>query len=78
MDYDMIRVIDRLNRIEDLLQNKNNVYRSKLMTIKDIVKYTGLSDPSIRRNIQRGKLKAVKKEGKKLFRRVDVDNWLEG
>ena len=77
MDYDMIRVIDRLNRIEDLLQNKNNVYRSKLMTIKDIVRYTGLSDPSIRRNIQRGKLKAVKKEGKKLFRRVDVDNWLE-
>ena len=78
MDYDMIRVIDRLKRIEDLLQNKNNVYRSKLMTIKDIVRYTGLSDPSIRRNIQRGKLKAVKKEGKKLFRRVDVDNWLEG
>ena len=78
MDYDMIRVIDRLNRIEDLLQNKNNVYRSKLMTIKDIVRYTGLSDPSIRRNIQRGKLKAVKREGKKLFRRVDVDNWLEG
>ena len=78
MDYDMIRVIDRLNRIEDLLQNKNNVYRSKLMTIKDIVRYTGLSDPSIRRNIQRGKLKAVKKEGKKLFRRVDVDNWLKG
>ena len=78
MDYDMIRVIDRLNRIEDLLQNKNNVYRSKLMTIKDIVRYTGLSDPSIRRNIQRGKLKAVKKECKKLFRRVDVDNWLEG
>ena len=78
MDYDMIRVIDRLKRIEDLLQNKNNVYRSKLMTIKDIVRYTGLSDPSIRRNMQRGKLKAVKKEGKKLFRRVDVDNWLEG
>ena len=78
MDYDMIRVIERLNRIEDLLQNKNNVYRSKLMTIKDIVRYTGLSDPSIRRNIQRGKLKAVKREGKKLFRRVDVDNWLEG
>ena len=74
----MIRVIDRLNRIEDLLQNKNNVYRSKLMTIKDIVRYTGLSDPSIRRNIQRGKLKAVKKEGKKLFRRIDVDNWLKG
>tara|TARA_X000000950_G_scaffold259813_1_gene328578 strand:+ start:325 stop:561 length:237 start_codon:yes stop_codon:yes gene_type:complete len=78
MDYDMIRFIDRLNRIEDLLQNKNNVYRSKLMTIKDIVRYTGLSDPSIRRNIQRGELKAVKKEGKKLFRRIDVDNWLEG
>jgi excisionase family DNA binding protein len=48
------------------------------MTIKDIVRYTGLSDPSIRRSIQRGKLKAVKREGKKLFRRVDVDNWLEG
>ena len=78
MEYDMIRVIERLNRIEDLLQIKNNVYRSKLMTIKDIVRYTGLSDPSIRRSIQRGKLKAVKREGKKLFRRVDVDNWLEG
>ena len=47
------------------------------MSMKDIVKYTRLSEPTIRRGIQRGKLKPLKKDGKKLFRRKDVDSWLE-
>jgi len=46
------------------------------MTIKDLVQYSRLSEATIRRNIMRGTLKPFKEDGKKLFRRDDVDRWL--
>ena len=48
------------------------------MTVKDVVRYTSLSEPTIRRGVLRGTLKPFKEEGKKLFRRTDVDRWLKG
>ena len=48
------------------------------MTIKDLVQYSRLSEATIRRYIRRGTLKPIKEEGKKLFRRTDVDRWLKG
>ncbi len=48
------------------------------MTIKDIVNYARLSEPTIRRAVMRSTLKPFKDDGKKLFRKVDVDNWLQG
>ena len=50
----------------------------ELMTIRDVVRYTSFSDATIRRHIRRGTLKPFKDDGKKLFRKVDVDNWLQG
>ena len=74
----LLPIIEKLRKIESLVSEEENEYKAKLMSMKDIVKYTGLSEPTIRRGIQRGKLKPLKKDGKKLFRRTDVENWLKG
>jgi len=71
----LIPVMERLDRIERSLE-KNQA--PKLMTIKDIMSYVSLSETTIRRHIQRGTLKPFKENGKKLFRKVDVDKWLKG
>ena len=71
----LIPVIERLERIELKLEQNQT---PKLMTIKDIMSYASLSETTIRRHIQRGTLKPFKENGKKLFRKVDVDKWLKG
>jgi excisionase family DNA binding protein len=72
----LISIMERLDRIESLINNpKANSH--KLLSIKDIIDFSGLSDPTIRRSIKRGTLKVYKKDGKKLFRRADVENWLK-
>lgn len=48
------------------------------MTIKDVVKYSSLSQMSVRRAITKGMLKPFKDSGKKLFKKNDVDRWLNG
>ena len=68
-------IIERLNRIESLITKSDN---PNLMTIKDVVSYSRLSEPTIRRAVMRSTLKLFKDDGKKLFRKVDVDNWLQG
>ena len=70
-----IPIIERLERIESLIRKTDN---PNLMTIKDLVQYGRLSEPTIRRSIMRGALKPFKEDGKKLFRRTDVDKWLKG
>ena len=47
------------------------------MTLKDVCKYTQLSEPTIRRYIRKGKLKVSRKTGKLLFKMADIDRWLE-
>ena len=71
----LIPIIDRLEKIESLLNQSSS---PNLMTIKDLVQYSRLSEATIRRHIMRGSLKPFKEDGKKLFRRTDVDNWLQG
>ena len=68
-------IFERLERIESLIRKTDN---PNLMTIKDLVQYSRLSEPTIRRSIMRGTLKPFKEDGKKLFRKTDVDNWLKG
>ena len=70
----LIPIIERLERIESLIRKTDN---PNLMTIKDLVQYSRLSEPTIRRSIMRGALKPFKEDGKKLFRREDVDTWLQ-
>ena len=66
----------KLDSIESNIQTKKS--NNELMTIIDVSRYSKLSDATIRRSIMRGTLKPFKEDGKKLFRRTDVDNWLKG
>ena len=69
----LLPVLERLDRIERSVDKNQTL---KLMTIKDLIQYSRLSEATIRRHIMRGSLKPFKEDGKKLFRKVDVDNWL--
>jgi hypothetical protein len=76
MIYTIDDIMRKLDSIESNIQtNKSN---NELMTIIDVSRYSKLSDATIRRSIMRGTLKPFKEDGKKLFRRTDVDNWLKG
>jgi excisionase family DNA binding protein len=48
-----------------------------LLTIKDVVAYTRVSEKTIRRAIRDSKLRAFKPPGGLRFRLEDVDEWLE-
>ena len=76
MLYTINDVMRKLDSIESNMQtNKSN---DELMTIRDVIRYSKFSDATIRRHIMRNTLKPFKKDGKKLFRRIDVDKWLKG
>tara|TARA_Y100000590_G_C14841343_1_gene683991 strand:+ start:189 stop:473 length:285 start_codon:yes stop_codon:yes gene_type:complete len=71
----LIPLIERLDKIESLIK-KTTTSKSKLMTIKDVAEYSSLSQMSVRRAIHKGTLKPFKDIGKKLFKKDDVDRWL--
>ena len=48
------------------------------MSVKDVAEYSSLSELTIRRSVQKGTLKPFKDAGKKLFKKTDVDRWLNG
>ena len=75
MNEIIIPLIERLDKIESLIK-KTTTDKSKLMTLKDVADYSSLSQMSLRRAIQKGVLKPFKDIGKKLFRKDDVDRWL--
>ena len=50
----------------------------KWLTIKEVTKYSNLSESTIRRAVKRGTLKASNQTGRLLFKYTDVDNWLKG
>ena len=76
MLYTIDDVMRKLVSIESNMQtNKSN---DELMTIRDVIRYSKFSDATIRRHIMRNTLKPFKKDGKELFRRIDVDKWLKG
>jgi len=71
----IIPLIERLDKIESLIK-KTTTNKSKLMTLKDVADYSTMSQVSVRRAIQKGILKPFKDTGKKLFKKDDVDRWL--
>ncbi len=77
MNETIIPIIERLDKIESLIK-KTNTTDDKLMTIKMVAEYSSMSEMSVYRAVQRGSLKVFKDKGKKLFRKTDVDRWLNG
>ena len=71
----LIPIIQKLESLERLIK-KTTKADNELMTIKEVAKYSSMSEVSIRRAVQKGVLKPFKESGKKLFRIDAVDRWL--
>tara|TARA_Y100000034_G_scaffold76017_1_gene91302 strand:- start:217 stop:441 length:225 start_codon:yes stop_codon:yes gene_type:complete len=69
-----IRIIEILNEIKELLIKKEST--DKWMNIHDASKYASVSPATLRRNIKNNNLKASNKLGKLLFKRSELENWL--
>jgi len=68
-------IIERLNRIENKIDgNTSNRY----FDIIEASAYTSLSVSTLRRYISRGELKCSRKLGKILFKKSEIDRWLNG
>jgi len=63
-----------LNEILDIVKKASP---DEWLTIRQAVNYTKLSQPTIRRYVRKGKLKASKNTGRLLFKKSDLDQWLE-
>ena len=69
------RIMELLNEIKELNDNKK---AERWLCIKDVCRYTSMSDSTIRRAVKRGTLKASHSTGKLLFKVSSVDRWLNG
>ncbi len=72
----IIPILERLDRIESIVTDRSSKH-APLMTLKDVSNYARVCDTTIRRAIHKGTIKPFKSSGKKLFRREDVDTWLQ-
>ena len=66
--------------IEDSIKARIELAKSKqYLTINDVMFLSGYSPSTIRRRIEKGQLKALQnvKRGKLLFKKEDVEKWLE-
>ena len=70
-----IRIIELLKEIKGLIQDKLS---DRWLSIRDVCKYTSVSESTVRRAVKRGTLKASHSTGKLLFKVSSVDNWLKG
>mgnify|MGYP001261081413 CR=1 FL=1 len=69
------RILELLNEIKDLNEGKKS---ERWLCIKDVCKYTSMSDSTIRRAVKKGTLKASHSTGKLLFKVSSIDRWLNG
>ena len=72
----IIPILERLDRIESIVTDRSSRH-DPLMTLKDVSAYGKCCEATIRRAIDKGTIKPFKSSGKKLFRRADVDAWLQ-
>ena len=68
------RTNEVLNEILDIVKKG---CPDEWLTIRQAVNYTKLSQPTIRRYVRKGELKASKNTGRLLFKKSDLDQWLE-
>ena len=72
---ELIPIKEQLDRIEKKVGGN---YADPFLSIKQVADYSALSPSTIRRALQRGQLKCSKITGKLLFKRSDVERWLNG
>ena len=67
-------LIEKLDEIRDIVKSKVS---DRWINIGEVCEYSGLSNSTIRRAINKGVLKASHSTGKLLFKMSDVDRWLQ-
>ena len=67
-----------LEEIRDLKTIVKGRVADRWLTITDVSNYTSLSDSTIRRAVRKETLKCSKNTGKLLFKKSDVERWLNG
>ena len=67
--------MNRINDLLDLIENKITNSYGRWLGIKDVCRWTSLSESTIRRAVKRGSLKVSRKTGKLLFNINDVKKW---
>lgn len=73
----LIEINMRLSNLEKLV--RSIVLPDQWIDIEDAaVDYSGTSKSTIDRAVKKGILKCSKRTGKRLFRRSDIDRWLDG
>ena len=72
---DLLAIKEQLERIDEKIDKKIS---DRWLTTREVCKYTGLSNQTVFRAIQKGSLKVSQGTGKNLFRRSWVDRWVEG
>ena len=70
------RIIEKLNEILTILQGK--AVEDKYMDISQVSDYSALSKTKIRSGCADGSLKYSRQHGKHLFKKSDVERWLNG
>ena len=70
-----ITILRKLNEIQHEINNKTD---DKWYNTQGAIKYTELSKKTLDRAVQKGLLKVSKVTGKNLYRKSDLDNWLNG
>ena len=70
--YRMNEILDEI--LDTIKKDKPNEW----LTIRQVVNYTKLSEPTIRRYIRSGSIKVSKETGRLLFKKSYVDKWLNG
>ena len=69
----------RMNEIlDEILDTIKKDKPDEWLTIRQVVNYTKLSEPTIRRYIRSGRIKVSKETGRLLFKKSYVDKWLNG
>ena len=72
---ELIPIQEQLDRIEKKLNGK---YSDPFLSLKQVSELTSLSTSTLRRSIRKGCLKCSKNSGKLLFKRSNVERWLNG
>ena len=67
-------LIEKLDEIKHIVKSKVS---DRWLNIGEVCDYSGLSNSTIRRAINKGVLKASHSTGKLLFKMSDVDRWLQ-
>ena len=68
-------LIEKLDEIKHIVKSKVS---DRWLNIGEVCDYSGLSNSTIRRAINKGVLKVSHSTGKLLFKVSSVDNWLKG